>query len=129
MFIRYALAGLITALAAYLLDFCGILGGSGGLHEGSDQLFVAGLICLLAGTAIHVLQSGFMSPFLQGFGDLKRMFVRESNALQRENERIRTQTALPFWKKSLLRQLTVYTLGGGSGLILCSLLLLWPVSL
>ncbi|WP_226001413.1 hypothetical protein [Paenibacillus sp. BJ-4] len=56
--------------------------------------------------------------------DIRPLFTRQSKALQAENERLRSDEALSAWKTSMLRHLKVYTSGGSTGLMLCSMILM-----
>ncbi|AUO05591.1 hypothetical protein NS115_22625 [Paenibacillus jamilae] len=90
----------------------------------ANLLFLLGLLGLVIGAIFHVLQSGFLTLFLRGFADIGQLFIRQSKALQEENERLRSDESLLAWKTSMFRQLKVYTSGCGTGLLLCSIVLM-----
>ncbi len=90
----------------------------------ANLLFLLGLLGLVIGAIFHVLQSGFLTLFLRGFADIRHLFIRQSKALQEENERLRSDESLTAWKTSVFRHLKVYTSGCGTGLVLCSIVLM-----
>ncbi|MBE0338165.1 DUF3899 domain-containing protein [Paenibacillus sp. 23TSA30-6] len=123
MFLRFGVTALIVGTFGYLHASPHLLDG----HENvatANLLFLLGLLGLVIGAIFHVLQSGFLTLFLRGFADIRHLFIRQSKALQEENERLRSDESLTAWKTSVFRHLKVYTSGCGTGLVLCSMVLM-----
>ncbi|MDY8026284.1 DUF3899 domain-containing protein [Paenibacillus polymyxa] len=123
MILRFGITALIVGTLGFLYATPHLLYG----HENmatANLLFLLGLLGLVIGAIFHVLQSGFLTLFLRGFADIRQLFIRQSKALREENERMRSDESLSAWKTSMFRHLKVYTSGCGTGLILCSMILM-----
>ncbi|MGG1938263.1 DUF3899 domain-containing protein [Paenibacillus polymyxa] len=70
---------------------------------------------MVIGAIFHVLQSGFLTSFCGEFADIGQLFIRQSKALQEENERLRSDESLSAWKTSMFRHLKVYNFGVRNG--------------
>lgn len=123
MILRFGITALIVGTLGFMYALPQLLNGREAMAT-ANLLFLLGLLGLVIGAIFHVLQSGFLTLFLRGFADIRQLFIRQSKALQAENERLRSDEALSAWKMSMLRHLKVYTSGCGAGLMLCSLILM-----
>ncbi|AET59291.1 DUF3899 domain-containing protein [Paenibacillus terrae] len=123
MFFRFGITALIVGTFGYLYASPHLLDGREHIAT-ANLLFLLGLLGLVIGAIFHVLQSGFLTLFLRGFVDIGQLFIRQSKALQEENERLRSDESLTAWKTSVFRHLKVYTSGCGTGLVLCSMVLM-----
>ncbi|ALA40888.1 hypothetical protein ABE82_04780 [Paenibacillus peoriae] len=123
MILRFGLSALIVGTLGILYATPHLLYGRENMAT-ANLLFLLGLLGLVIGAIFHVLQSGFLTLFLRGFADIRQLFIRQSKALREENERLRSDESLSAWKTSMFRHLKVYTSGCGTGLILCSMILM-----
>ncbi|WP_342416784.1 DUF3899 domain-containing protein [Paenibacillus sp. FSL R10-2782] len=123
MFLRFGITALIVGAFGYLYASPHLLDDRENMAT-ANLLFLLGLLGLVIGAIFHVLQSGFLTLFLRGFADIRHLFIRQSKALQEENERLRSDESLTVWKTSVFRHLKVYTSGCGTGLVLCSMVLM-----
>ncbi|ODB56642.1 DUF3899 domain-containing protein [Paenibacillus polymyxa] len=123
MILRFGLSALIVGTLGILYATPHLLYGRENMAT-ANLLFLLGLLGLVIGAIFHVLQSGFLTLFLRGFADIRQLFIRQSKALREENERLRSDESLSAWKTSMFRHLKIYTSGCGTGLILCSMILM-----
>ncbi|APQ58169.1 hypothetical protein PPOLYM_04663 [Paenibacillus polymyxa] len=123
MILRFGISALIVGTLGILYATPHLLYGRENMAT-ANLLFLLGLLGLVIGAIFHVLQSGFLTLFLRGFADIRQLFIRQSKALREENERLRSDESLSAWKTSMFRHLKVYTSGCGTGLILCSMILM-----
>lgn len=123
MILRFGITALIVGTLGLLYATPHLLYGRENMAT-ANLLFLLGLLGLVIGAIFHVLQSGFLTLFLRGFADIRQLFIRQSKALREENERMRSDESLSAWKTSMFRHLKVYTSGCGTGLILCSMILM-----
>ncbi|OMF69611.1 hypothetical protein BK143_21070 [Paenibacillus peoriae] len=123
MILRFGLSALIVGTLGILYATPHLLYSRENMAT-ANLLFLLGLLGLVIGAIFHVLQSGFLTLFLRGFADIRQLFIRQSKALREENERLRSDESLSAWKTSMFRHLKVYTSGCGTGLILCSMILM-----
>lgn len=122
MIVRYWVATLLAATIGYWYVSPHLF-NKGVTINSANHLFIAGLLGLIIGAFFYVLRSGFLTSLLSGFSVIGHVFVRQSKALQEENERIRADASLAAWKASVYHHLAIYSLGGGSGLLISSLML------
>jgi hypothetical protein len=123
MILRFGISALIVGTLGILYATPHLLYGRENMAT-ANLLFLLGLLGLVIGAIFHVLQSGFLTLFLRGFADIRQLFIRQSKALREENERLRSDESLSAWKTSMFRHLKIYTSGCGTGLILCSMILM-----
>jgi hypothetical protein len=86
-----------------------------------NRLFLIGITALLVGCSTFVVRSGFLDLFFIGFSKIRDVMIRQSRSMQAENERLKANTGLNHWKISFYRNVMIFSLGLGTGLVLVSI--------
>ena len=85
-----------------------------------NRLFLTGIITLLVGCSTFVMRSGFLDLFFVGFSKIRDVMIRKSRTMKEENKRLKANTSLNQWKISFYRNVMIFSLGLGTGLVLIS---------
>lgn len=78
---------------------------------------------LLLGAVLYVTRSGFLDLFLSGFTKMKDSMMKRSIAMLEVEKQMAANEDLIEWKERFSFQVMVYSLGGGTGLLLISTIL------
>jgi hypothetical protein len=88
-----------------------------------NKIFLTGLMTLLLGAILYVTRSGFLDLFLSGFTKMKDSMMKRSTAMLEVEKQMAANDDLIEWKERFSFQVMVYSLGGGTGLLLISTVL------
>ncbi|CAG9609099.1 DUF3899 domain-containing protein [Pseudoneobacillus rhizosphaerae] len=88
-----------------------------------NRIFLTGLMTLLLGAVLYVTRSGFLDLFLSGFTKMKDSMMKRSTAMLEVEKQMAANDDLIEWKERFSFQVMVYSLGGGTGLLLISTIL------
>ncbi|MHC0038353.1 DUF3899 domain-containing protein [Pseudoneobacillus sp. C159] len=88
-----------------------------------DKIFLTGLMTLLLGAVLYVARSGFLDLFLSGFTKIKGVMMKRSTAMLEIDKQMAANEEIIQWKECFTFQIMVYSLGGGTGLLLISTIL------
>jgi hypothetical protein len=88
-----------------------------------NKIFLTGLMTLLLGALLYVTRSGFFDLFISGFTKMKDSMMKRSTAMLEVEKQMAANEDLIEWKERFTFQVMVYSLGGGTGLLLISTIL------
>jgi hypothetical protein len=88
-----------------------------------NKIFLTGLMTLVLGAVLYVTRSGFFNLFLSGFTKMKDSMMKRSTAMLEVEKQMAANEDLIEWKERFTFQVMVYSLGGGTGLLLISTVL------
>jgi hypothetical protein len=78
---------------------------------------------LIVGSILYVSRSGFFDLFLSGFTRMKDSMMKRSTAMLEVDFQMAANEELVRWKERFTFQIMVFSLGGGTGLLLISTIL------
>ncbi|MCP3740500.1 DUF3899 domain-containing protein [Rossellomorea sp. BNER] len=115
---RYLYSAISTVIMVYGLKFFQILQANS--TDDMNRLFLVGIISLLVGACIYVLNTGFLDLFFEGFKRLGNGVMKNPSSMEEVDRMIQADTKFIEWKMKLKTQFMTYSLGMGTGFILVS---------